>query len=89
MGGKNPERTRLWGRDSDPLAAYAHGYTLTARCRSPGCDNRRELDLARLLERFGPNATLAEVRLHFRCGRCGLHGARIEVRYQGWARGRS
>jgi hypothetical protein len=83
MGGKNPERERLWGAQDDPLVAYLEGYELIALCRRPWCEHRRPLHLALLLKIFGPHATLREVGARMRCSTCDMRGARIEVRYVG------
>jgi hypothetical protein len=89
MGGKNPERERLWGKESDPLIAYARDYELAAHCRRPFCTHRRTLHFGLLLKAFGPHATLAQIAVKMRCGECGARGARIEVRYVGrWGDGR-
>jgi hypothetical protein len=89
MGGKNPERERVWGADEDPLIAYAENYTLQARCRRPFCEHRRELHFALLAKAFGPDAKLGVIGARMRCSKCGFRGARIEVRYVGrWGDGR-
>jgi hypothetical protein len=89
MGGKNPERERLWGNDADALIAYAGNYELAAHCRRPFCTHKRPLHFALLLKAFGPHATLGQAGARMRCSRCGFRGARIEVRYVGrWGDGR-
>jgi hypothetical protein len=89
MGGKNPERDRLWGNASDPLLAYARDYELTVCCRRPFCTHRRPLQVGLLFKAFGDQATIAQVAARMKCSKCGMHGARIEVRYIGrWGDGR-
>jgi hypothetical protein len=83
MSGKNPERERLWGNESDPLLAYARDYELTACCRRPFCTHRRPLQIGLLFKAFGHQATIAQVAARMKCSKCGMHGARIEVRYIG------
>ncbi len=75
--------------DADPLIAYASHYELAAHCRRPFCTHRRPLHFELLLKAFGPQATLGEIGARMRCSKCGMHGARIEVRYIGrWGDGR-
>jgi hypothetical protein len=83
VGGKNPERERLWARDTDRLGDYARDYVLEAHCRRPYCEHARVLHYALLLKAFGPDATLAQVRARFRCHKCGMRGSRIVARYLG------
>lgn len=85
MGHHRPRLGRdiLMGIPSDPLRLYTVEYQLIAVCRRSGCDHRRELHIELLQRVFGGEATLAAIGARFRCHRCGMCGARIEVRYLG------
>jgi hypothetical protein len=71
------------GRPADPLHLYARHYSLTARCRRPGCNHTREIPADWLLRIFGGDASLGAVAERLRCHRCGMKGPRIEVQFTG------
>jgi hypothetical protein len=85
MGHRPPRLGRdiLMGLASDPLRLYTVDYQLVAVCRRSGCDHRRELHTVLLQRVFGGEATLGTIGARFRCRRCGMRGARIEVHYLG------
>jgi hypothetical protein len=81
MGTRRAGRDRLWGGDSDRLGDYARDYVLEAHCQGPHCQHSRAIHIPLLIRIFGSEATLGRVRAKFRCHKCGLQGARLEVRY--------
>jgi hypothetical protein len=85
MGYRHPRfgRDLLMGSPSDALGLYASRYQLTACCRRPGCGHRRDLHTELLLRLFGTEATLGAIAGRLRCHRCGMRGAKIEVRFVG------
>lgn len=71
------------GHPHDPLRFYLGCYQLTACCRRPWCEHRRDLHIELLLRLFGADAQLGHIAGRLRCHRCGMRGARIEARYVG------
>lgn len=55
--------------------------TLTAFCHDPACNHSQKLDLVKLRDRYGPDASAMEwdVRPKLKCARC--QGRRVGLSY--------
>lgn len=83
MANRNPERDRLWARDTDKLSQYVGFYVLVAHCQRMGCEHERELHPESLLRRFGKDITLGDLRARLRCFKCQTRRARLSARFLG------